>query len=92
MKNEPTQLEQYQKERITALTNEVNRLNGELLEIQETLRKTALKITVSDANFLKPLSEVETDYEIVNACSHKYQRINLETNEATCLTCGMEIN
>jgi len=69
MKNEPTALEIYQKERIIALTNEVNRLNDELLAVQETLRKTALKITVSNPDFLLPIHDV--DFEIVKPeCDH----------------------
>ena len=46
---------------IKALQTENERLNNELRKVKEV----ALKLTLSDPNFDKPLSEIETIYEIV---------------------------
>ena len=52
---------QYLTLRIEALEKENTRLNEELRKV----KKMALKLTLSDPNFDKPLSEIETIYEIV---------------------------
>lgn len=52
---------QYLTLRIEALEKENKRLNEELRKV----KKMALKLTLSDPNFDKPLSEIETIYEIV---------------------------
>ncbi len=52
---------QYLTLRIEALEKENQRLNEELRKV----KKMALKLTLSDPNFDKPLSEIETIYEIV---------------------------
>jgi predicted nuclease with TOPRIM domain len=62
MRNEPTALEEYQKHQIEALQKENKRLNKELRKVKERV----LKIRLSDPNFDKPLSEIETDYTILN--------------------------
>lgn len=56
-----TELEKFQKEQISALTAEVKRLNLEI----EALKNSAFKARLSDPNFLKPLSQIEVDYEII---------------------------
>ena len=55
-------MEEFQKARIEALEKENKRLNEELIKV----KKMALKLTLSDPNFDKPLSEIETIYEIIN--------------------------
>lgn len=52
---------QFLMYRIEAFEKENKRLNEELRKV----KKMALKLTLSDPNFDKPLSEVETIYEIV---------------------------
>ena len=52
---------QFLTQRIEALEKENQRLNDELRKV----KKMALKLTLSDPNFDKPLSEIETIYEIV---------------------------
>ena len=52
---------QYLTLRIEALEKENQRLNDELRKV----KRMALKLTLSDPNFDKPLSEIETIYEIV---------------------------
>ncbi len=52
---------QFLMQRIEALEKENQRLNDELRKV----KKMALKLTLSDPNFDKPLSEIETIYEIV---------------------------
>ena len=52
---------QYLTLRIEALEKENKRLNEELRKV----KRMALKLTLSDPNFDKPLSEIETIYEIV---------------------------
>ena len=52
---------QFLTHRIEALEKENKRLNEELRKV----KKMALKLTLSDPNFDKPLSEIETIYEIV---------------------------
>jgi len=71
MRTEPTQLEQFQNERIKALEAEVQRLNHELIgarrELIETSLRTdqaALKIKVSNPDFLSPIKN--DNYEIIN--------------------------
>lgn len=53
---------EFLMQRIEALEAENKRLNDELLKV----KKMALKLTLSDPNFDKPLSEIETIYEIIN--------------------------
>lgn len=55
-------MEEFQKARIEALEKEIKRLNEELRKV----KKMALKLTLSDPIFDKPLSEIETIYEIIN--------------------------
>ena len=52
---------QYLTLRIEALEKENQRLNDELRKV----KRMALKLTLSDPNFDKPLSEIETNFEIV---------------------------
>tara|TARA_R110000850_G_scaffold248043_1_gene372955 strand:- start:257 stop:448 length:192 start_codon:yes stop_codon:yes gene_type:complete len=55
------QLQDMQRQQIAALQIEVLRLNC-LIKDFKTL---ALKATITDPNFDKPLSEIETNFEIV---------------------------
>ena len=52
---------QFLTQRIEALEKENQRLNEELRKVKEV----AFKVRLSDPNFDKPLSEIETIYEIV---------------------------
>ena len=52
---------QFLTHRVDALEKENQRLNEELRKV----KRMALKLTLSDPNFDKPLSEIETIYEIV---------------------------
>lgn len=52
---------QFLTQRIEALEKENQRLNNELRKVKEL----AFKVRLSDPNFDKPLSEIETIYEIV---------------------------
>ena len=70
IKNSPTYLEMFQSERIKALEQEVTRLNAELItarrELMETSLRTdqaALKIKVSNPDFLSPIKDLE--FEII---------------------------
>lgn len=54
--------EEFYTARIEALERENKRLNDELRSVKEM----AFKIKLSDPNFYKPLSEIETDYQLVN--------------------------
>lgn len=56
-----TALEQFQKDRIEALEKEVLRLNGELNEARNEMRRIANKITVSNPVFLKPIQIIDYD-------------------------------
>lgn len=58
---EKTELEQFQALRIEALEKELERINEELLEVKNTAFKTRL----TDPKFFRPLSEIETSYEII---------------------------
>jgi len=49
-------------QRIEALEKENKRLNKELRKVKER----SLKIRLSDPNFDKPLSEIETNFEIIS--------------------------
>jgi hypothetical protein len=49
--------------RIEALEIENKRLNDELRKVKDC----AFKVKLSDPNFDKPLSEIETNFEIVKA-------------------------
>ena len=52
---------QFLTQRIEALEKENQRLNNELRKVKEV----AFKVRLSDPNFDKPLSEIETNFEIV---------------------------
>jgi hypothetical protein len=54
-------LEIYQQERIRALESEIERLNQEIQKVKEM----AFKVKVSDPIFLKPLTQVETNFKII---------------------------
>jgi predicted nuclease with TOPRIM domain len=58
------QHQDFLQQRIEALEKENKRLNNELRKVKER----SLKIRLSDPNFDKPLSEIETNYEIVSPC------------------------
>jgi len=51
-------LQRYQ---IEALQREIERLNNELREV----KNVAFKIRLTDKNFYKPISEIETNFEII---------------------------
>ncbi|MES2240455.1 MAG: hypothetical protein V4497_09390 [Bacteroidota bacterium] len=55
------QLQEMYRHQIEALQKENKRLNKELRKVKER----ALKIRLSDPNFDKPLSEIETNFEII---------------------------
>lgn len=55
------QLLDFYKSRTEALETEVKRLNEELLTVKMVTKRARL----TDPNFLKPLSEIETNYEII---------------------------
>lgn len=55
------QLLDFYKSRTEALEMEVKRLNEELLTVKTVTKRARL----TDPNFLKPLSEIETNYEII---------------------------
>ena len=55
------QLTEMYRHQIEALQKENKRLNKELRKVKER----AFKIRLSDPNFDKPLSEIETNFEIV---------------------------
>ena len=56
------QHQDFLQQRIEALEKENKRLNKELRKIKER----ALKIRLSDPNFNLPLSQIETNYTIVD--------------------------
>lgn len=53
--------EEFYTARIEALERENKRLNDELRSVKEM----AFKIRLTDPNFDKPLSEIETEYELI---------------------------
>ena len=55
------QHQDFLMQRIEALEKENERLNNELRKVKEV----AFKVQLSDPNFDKPLSEIETNFEIV---------------------------
>ena len=55
------QLTEMYRHQLEALQKENKRLNKELRKVKER----SLKIRLSDPNFDKPLSEIETNFEIV---------------------------
>jgi predicted nuclease with TOPRIM domain len=57
------QHQDFLQQRIEALEKENKRLNKELRKVKER----AVKIRLTDPNFDRPLSEIETDYEIITA-------------------------
>jgi predicted nuclease with TOPRIM domain len=57
------QQQAFLQQRIDALEKENKRLNKQLKKLKER----ASKVRLTDPNFLLPLSEIETSYEIVNA-------------------------
>lgn len=52
---------QFLLHRVEALIAENERLNNELRKV----KKNASRIRLTDPNFDKPLSEIETEYEII---------------------------
>lgn len=64
MKTEPTQLEQYQAIRITALENALRDAQDSLKELSRLSDAAALKIRVNDPVFEKQIHDV--DYEIIS--------------------------
>jgi len=71
MKNEPTQLELYQAQRIAALENALKEAQSDLKELSILADNKALKIRVNDPNYLNPISDME--FEIVEPCKHLEQ-------------------
>jgi len=72
MTQQPTQLEQYQAQRIEALTAEIGRLNDVVQELENSLQvietkanQAAKRAVISNPDFLKPISHLETVFEIV---------------------------
>jgi len=72
MTQQPTQIEQYQAQRIEALTAEIGRLNDVVQELENSLQvietkanQAAKRAVISNPDFLKPISELEVDYEVV---------------------------
>jgi len=72
MTQQPTQLEQYQAQRIEALTAEIGRLNDVVQELENSLQvietkanQAAKRAVISNPDFLRPIGELETVYEIV---------------------------
>jgi hypothetical protein len=59
--SETEQQQDFLMQRIEALEIENRRLNNLLIKVKEN----ALKIRLTDPNFDKPLSEIETKFEIV---------------------------
>lgn len=51
----------FQQLRIDALTQEIERLNGELKKFKDL----AFKAQLSDPNYYRKLSDIEVDYEIL---------------------------
>jgi len=72
MTQQPTQLEQYQAQRIEAQAKEIQRLNDVIQELEHSLQiieakanQAAKRAVISNPDFLRPISELETVYEIV---------------------------
>lgn len=72
MKTEPTQLETFQAQRIEAQAKEIQRLNDVIQELEHSLQiieakanQAAKMAVISNPDFLRPISELETVYEIV---------------------------
>lgn len=57
------QQQAFLQQRIDALEKENKRLNKQLKKLKER----ASKVRLTDPNFLLPLSEIETNFEILNA-------------------------
>jgi hypothetical protein len=57
------QLQEMYRHQIEALQKENKRLNKELRKVKER----AVKIRLTDPNFDRPLSEIETTFEIITA-------------------------
>ena len=74
MKYEPTQLELYQAQRISALENALKEAQSDLKELSILADKKALKIRVNDPNYLNPISDME--FEIVEPCKHLHSMVN----------------
>jgi hypothetical protein len=55
------QLQDMQRQQITALQIEIQRLNNIIKEF----KTVALRAMILDPNFEKPLAEIETNFEIV---------------------------
>jgi len=67
-----TQLEEYQAQRIEAQAKEISRLNDVVEELQNALliieakaQQAAKKAVISNPDFLKPISHLETVFEII---------------------------
>ena len=72
MTQQPTQLEQYQAQRIEAQAKEIQRLNDVIQELEHSLQiieakanQAAKKAVISNPDFLKPISHLETVFEII---------------------------
>jgi len=65
---EKTDLEQFQALRIEALEKEIDRLNDELL----TVKQYAYKARLTDPAFYKPISQIETTFEVINPKQENY--------------------
>ena len=72
MTQQPTQLEQYQAQRIEALTAEIGRLNDVVQELENALQvietkanQAAKRAVISNPDFLRPIGELEVNFEIV---------------------------
>ena len=72
MTQQPTQLEQYQAQRIEALTAEIGRLNDVVQELENSLQvietkanQAAKRAVISNPDFLRPISALEVNFEIV---------------------------
>ena len=86
MKNEPTQLELYQAQRIAALENALKEAQSDLKELSILADKKALKIRVNDPNYLNPISDME--FEIVEPCKHLELKFSEDNNGVlVCKNC-----
>ena len=72
MKPEPTQLKTFQAQLIEAQAKEIQRLNDVIQELEPSLQiieakanQAAKRAVISNPDFLRPISELETVYEIV---------------------------
>ena len=61
-----TPIEQFQAQRIIALENEITRLNNCMSVYKTQVEIQLNKLRASDPVYLKPLNDLEVDYEIVS--------------------------